>query len=229
MFIGHYAPALAAKAVRNSPNLALCFVAVQLVDIGFFTLAYFGVEKWRPDPAISGIMAVDLYYMPFTHSLLGSVVWALVAGALALLLAPRGRKAMAGALISLLVFSHWALDLIVHRNDLGILDDEPEKLGFGLWNHPMIEMPLEIGLVLVGLRIYLSSTTARGAWGRRMPWIALLTLLALQSVNWFTPPAQGRFAFSSLGLFAYALCVFLAWGLDRTREVAPDKNPPAIG
>ena len=81
MFIGHYAPALAAKAVRNSPSLVVCFLAVHLVDIGFFSLAYFGVEKWRPSRAIEGIMPVDLYFLPYTHSLLASAVWALVAGA----------------------------------------------------------------------------------------------------------------------------------------------------
>jgi len=54
MFIGHYAPALAAKALRNSPSLVVCFVAVQLVDIGFFSLAYFASRSGasiRPYPA----------------------------------------------------------------------------------------------------------------------------------------------------------------------------------
>jgi hypothetical protein len=218
MFIGHYAAAFSAKAVRNSPSLAVGFVAVQLVDIGFFALSYFGIEKWRPNPTISGITPVDLYYMPFTHSLLGSVVWALAAGALALLLAPAGRKAVAGALVSMMVFSHWVLDLVVHRRDLGILDDEPDKLGFGLWDHPMIEMPLEIGLVLAGLYVYLRSTQPRGAWGRRTPWIVLALLFLLQSINWFGAPPQSIAAFSGLGLFAYALCAALALLLDRTRE-----------
>jgi len=229
MFIGHYAPAFAAKALRNSPSLAVCFVAVQLVDIGFFTLAYFGVEKWRPDPAINGIMPVDLYYMPFTHSLLGSAVWALAAGALAVLLAPRGRRAAAGVIVSLLVLSHWLLDLVVHRNDLGILDDEPNKLGFGLWDRPTVEIPLELGIVLAGLWIYVSATTARGAWGRRLPWIALLALLAMQFINWCTPMPQGNAAFSALGLLAYGACVFIAWGLDRTRSTGPKQKPPVIG
>ena len=218
MFIGHYAPAFAAKAVRKSPSLAVLFVAVQLVDVGFFSLSYFGIEKWRPNRAIPGITPVDLYYMPFTHSLLGSALWALAAGALALLIAPAGRKAVAGALVSMLVFSHWLLDLVVHRPDLGILDDEPDKLGFGLWDRPMIEMPLEIGLVLVGFYVYLRSTRAHGAWGHRTPWITLAVLFALQSINWFGAPAQSIGAFSGLGLFAYALCAAFAWWLDRTRE-----------
>jgi hypothetical protein len=185
-------------------------------------LAYFGIEKWRPNPTITGITPVDLYYMPFTHSLLGSAVWALAAGVVGLLLAPAGRKAVAGSLVSALVFSHWLLDLVVHRPDLGILDNEPDKLGFGLWDRPLIEMSLEIGLMLVGFYVYLSSTRARGAWGRRMPWIVLALLLVLQSINWFGAAPQSSAVFSGLGLFAYALCVALAWLLDRTRITAAD-------
>ena len=40
MFIGHWAPALAAAAVsRKSPGLGTLFVAAKLVDWGFFALA----------------------------------------------------------------------------------------------------------------------------------------------------------------------------------------------
>ncbi len=92
-----------------------------------------------------------------------------------------------------------------------------------------VEMPLEIGMVLVGLWIDLSSTSARGAWGHRMPWIALVVLLAMQLVNWFGPQPLSGAAFSGLGLFAYALCACVAWGLDRTRAVGPDEKLPAAG
>jgi len=132
MFIGHYAPALALRTVRKSPSLAAGFVAVQLLDIAFFTLAYFRVERWRPDAGIAGIMPVDLYFMPYTHSLIGAAIWALAAGAVTLALVPKGRKVIGAAIISALVFSHWLLDLLVHRHDLGLLGDGPPKLGFGL-------------------------------------------------------------------------------------------------
>ena len=75
MFKGHYGPAFALKVLRKSPSLTACFVAVQLVDIGFFRLADFGIEKWRPDPAITGIIPVDPYYLPFTHSRIGFAAW----------------------------------------------------------------------------------------------------------------------------------------------------------
>jgi hypothetical protein len=217
MFIGHYSLAFAAKAVRKSPSLAAGFIAVQLVDIGFFSLAWIGIEKWRFDPALTGIMPFDLYYMPYTHSLLAAVIWAVVAGAAVMLWASPGRKAIAGAVIAVLVFSHWVLDLLVHRRDLSLFDDAAPKLGFGLWDQPKLEMPLEIGLTLAGFLIYLSSTRAKGAWGPRTPWIVLAVLLILQAINWFGAPPRDAASFCGLGLFAYALCAGMAWVLDRTR------------
>jgi len=218
MFIGHYAPALAAQAIRRSPSLLTGFIAVQLVDIGFFSLAYFGVEKWRLDPSIAGIMPVDLYYMPYTHSLLGSAAWALAAGAVAGIVAQSGRKLLAGGVVSSLVFSHWLLDLVVHRHDLGLLDDEPIKLGFGLWDRPFLEMPLELGLLFAGLWVYVRSTRARNGWGKWLVWAVPIALLVFQSINWFAPPIADKTAFSGLGLLAYGVCALMAWFLDRTRS-----------
>lgn len=207
------------------------FVAVQLIDIGFFTLAYFGVEKWRLDPSIAGIMPVDLYYMPYTHSLLGSAVWALTAGALACALAPRGRRLLAASVIFSLVFSHWLLDVVVHRHDLGLVDNEPNKLGFGLWDHPFLEMPLELALLFGGLWVYVKSTRARDSWGRRLIWAVPIVLLVLQSINWFAAPIGDKTLFSALGLVAYALCALMAWFLDRTRsrDASPAFRNQAFG
>jgi len=218
LFIGHYGPAFAAQAIRRSPSLMAGFVAVQLVDIGFFSLAYFGVENWRPNPSIAGIMPVDLYYMPYTHSLLGATVWALTAGALACVLAPKGRRLLAATVISSLVVSHWLLDLVVHRHDLGLMDNEPDKLGFGLWDHPFLEMPLELALLFAGLWVYVKSTHAHDAWGRRLIWVVPAVLLILQSINWFAPPPADKAVFSGLGLVAYTVCALMAWFLDRTRR-----------
>jgi len=218
MFIGHYSLALASKAVRRSPSLAAAFIAVQLVDIGFFSLAWMGIEKWRFDGALSGIMPFDLYYMPFTHSLLAAILWALVAGIVAACWVAPGRRWVVGAVIAVLVFSHWPGDLLVHRADLGLLGDGPPKLGFGLWNQPRIAMPLELALTLAGFCVYLVSTRARGAWGARAPWIVLAVLLILQAINWFGAPPRDALSFCGLGLFAYALCAGMAWVLDRTRE-----------
>lgn len=217
MFVGHYAPALALKAVRKSPSLAAGFLAVQLVDIGFFSLSYFGIEKWRPNGAIQGFMPVDLYFMPYTHSLIGAAGWALAAGMATAVLTPKGGKLIGSLIIAALVLSHWGLDLIVHRHDLGILGDAEQKLGYGLWDQPLIEMPLELGLLLAGFAVYLAVTRARGAVGNIAPWIVLTALFVAQGINWFAPPAADPAIFSAMGLAAYFAMAGLAFWLDRVR------------
>jgi hypothetical protein len=128
-----------------------------------------------------------------------------------------GRRAIAGALIAALVLSHWVLDLLVHRQDLGILGDGPPKLGFGLWDYPHIEIPLELGLLVVGFGIYLSTTKAVGRWGRVLPWLVMAMLVVFQFANWFGPLPADPFMVSTLVLLTYLTCVGGAWLLDRTR------------
>jgi hypothetical protein len=47
------------------------FIGAQLVDWAFFALLLTGVEKMRVTPGISVMNPMDLYHMPYTHSLLG--------------------------------------------------------------------------------------------------------------------------------------------------------------
>jgi hypothetical protein len=217
MFVGHYAPVFALKAVRQSPGLAAGFIAVQLVDIGFFSLSYFGIEKWAANPELKGFMPVDLTFMPYTHSLAGSVAWGVAAGLIAAMFTPAGRRLIDGMLIALLVVSHWFLDLIVHRQDLPLVHDHEEKLGLGLWNQPLLVMPLELGLLLGGFAFYMGATRPRGAMGRVLPWLVLAALPAAQFINWFTPLASDQATFSAMGLGAYFGLAALAFRLDRTR------------
>ncbi|MCB2084670.1 MAG: hypothetical protein KDD90_11530, partial [Sphingomonadaceae bacterium] len=79
MFIGHWAPAFAAAAVsKDAPKLSTLFIGAQLVDWGFMTLGLVGLEKLRIEPGFMALSPLDLYYMPFTHSLVGTLIWALI-------------------------------------------------------------------------------------------------------------------------------------------------------
>jgi len=55
------------------------FVAAQAVDIGWAVLVLLGVEHVRIIPGITAANPLDLYYMPFTHSLAATPVWATAA------------------------------------------------------------------------------------------------------------------------------------------------------
>ena len=75
MFIGHFAPALAAATHKDAPSLPVLFIGAQLVDWAFFGLLLTGTEKMRVSPGISVMNPMDLYHMPITHSLLGSAAF----------------------------------------------------------------------------------------------------------------------------------------------------------
>jgi len=218
MFIGHYAPALAARAFPKAPALATGFIAVQLIDVGFFSLSWLGVEKWRPNPTLQGFSPIDLYFMPYTHSLLGTAAWATSAALLFALLAPAGKRIVGSLIVFALVVSHWVLDLVVHRHDLGLLGDAEPKLGYGLWNWPLIEAPLELGVLAIGLAIYIGATRPKNGFGNITPWIVLLVMLAGQLFNWFGPLNPDPVMFSAMGLAAYGVAALLGLLLDATRE-----------
>lgn len=62
-----------------------------------------------------------------------------------------------GVVLSAVVFSHWLLDLIVHRGDMPILPSDfggLPRLGFGLWQYPTISAVPELALVVVGAFLY---------------------------------------------------------------------------
>jgi hypothetical protein len=220
MFIGHYAPAFAAATSPKSPRLGALFVAAQLVDIAFFSFLILGVEKMRMLPGATVMNGMDLYDMPWTHSLVGAIGWGIVFAIAVKLL--RGSWT-AGAIGGAVVVSHWLIDLLVHRPDL-TLAGSPPKVGLGLWNHPWIEMPLEIAFAFGGLWFFVSRTHPIGTMGKWSPWALALGMAVLQAVNWAAPqpiaPGPAPASTGWLGLFAYAVLALLAWWVARTRRFA---------
>jgi len=99
-------------------------------------------RKLRIVPDFTQANAYDLYYMPYTHGLPGSIVLSVVFGAVVALFFP-GHRAKNMLLLAAASFSHWILDLIVHVPDLPLYDNS-DKVGFGLWRHVMLSFPLEL-------------------------------------------------------------------------------------
>lgn len=219
MFIGHYGPAFVAATRPKAPLLSVLFVAAQLIDFGFFSFAALGVEHLRLVPGASLMNPMDLYSMPYTHSLLGAGMWA-VAFAGLIWLARRDREA--AVIAAIVVLSHWFIDLLVHVPDL-TLWGTPPRLGLGLWNHPVIEIPVELFFAYGGLAWYLRRTRAAGTAGRLAPWLLGLAMAGLQAFNWFGPqpdtivdPVPVSTAW--LGLFAYTLLAGIAWWMAANRQ-----------
>ena len=98
-------------------------------------------------------------------------------------------------------------------------------MGLGLWNHPLIAMPLELALLFVALTDYAGRTrpVRRDATAALVAlWIGLA---ALQGIAWLAPrptayfdPAPSGYALAAL--IGYAIATALAWWVARTRVPA---------
>lgn len=211
MFIGHFAPAFAAAAISHrAPKLGLVFIAAQLVDWAFFLFAMFGLEKMRIEKDATVLVPFDLYYMPYTHSLIGSLVWAAAFGAIIWMFT---RNQTAAILSAAVVASHWVLDWITHRPDLTIAGG-PEAYGLGLWNYPWVAIPLELAITFGAFGWYYNKT--RGPIG---PSIILLSVMLLfYALNLLGPvPEKADWSLYTVSLFAFGVLTGLAWWVGQNR------------
>lgn len=216
MFVGHYGPALAAKAGARTAPLWLFIVAAQFLDYLWAAFILTGIEHARIDPHFSAMSTLDLYDMPWTHSLAAALVWSAVFALLARV-AFGIRSAGALVLLAATVFSHWLADLAVHLQDLPLWPGGP-KYGFGAWRNSTLTLALEFGVLTLGLLFYLASTRARTGLGRAGPWIFLALCIGAYAFNAFVPPTTIEAAAAS-ALAVYTAFAFFAWILcDRGRR-----------
>ncbi|MEQ1931779.1 MAG: hypothetical protein ABL957_14780 [Parvularculaceae bacterium] len=217
MFIGHYAPAVALKAVSKGPPLWHYFIAVQLLDYLWAIFILTGVEQARIVPGFLAASDLDLYNMPYTHSLAAALFWSLAAGAAyRLALNPRAGGGAAIA-IACAVFSHWLADLLVHGKDLALYPGSEQKLGFALWESIPVSQTLEFGLLAAGGLLYIGATRPKGPVGRIAPFVVLAVLAAAQAFNLVGPPPPGIETPAVLALISYTAFAALAFWLDKTR------------
>jgi carboxypeptidase family protein len=82
MFVGHYGVSFAVQTINRQIPLWVLFIAVQLLDVMWAPLILLGIEKVRIVPGITASNPLDLYYMPYTHSLIAAVAWSAAGWAL---------------------------------------------------------------------------------------------------------------------------------------------------
>jgi glycerol uptake facilitator-like aquaporin len=190
----------------------------QLVDIGWSALVIAGVEGGHIDPSLPGSPLV-LAHMPWTHSLPAAIAWALAAAMLVkLVLRVPARVAV---VVAVVVFSHWLLDLVVHRPDLELYPNGP-KLGFGLWNMEVVEQAVEIGLLGLGAMFWAGQRARldQSVW----PAAAFFGLLvAVQIIAMLMPrePADTLTGFGPSALAIYLVLAGVAVFLDGRRASSP--------
>jgi hypothetical protein len=215
MFVGHYGPSLAAKALKKSIPLWVLFIAVQLLDVFWSIFVLLGIEKVRIVPGITATNPLDLYYMPYTHSLIGSMLWAIAAG-VAYYVFRKVDGWAATASVGAAVFSHWVLDWLVHRPDLPLYDNT-FKVGLGLWNYPAFAFVLEVAILFSGMYLYLNTTKSVARGGRYGMVIFGLVMFGFQAFVFFgPPPSSDRSAAVTALVFYFGFAAIAHW-LERKR------------
>ena len=213
MFVGHYGVSFAAKRVDPAIPLWVLFLAVQFLDILWAPCVLLGIERVRIVPGITASNPLDLYYMPYTHSLVAALIWSCVGGFVYQFVA-RPTRRQASVVVGLAVFSHWILDFVVHRPDLPLYDDSA-KVGLGLWNAPALALGLEAVLLFGGIWLCL-----RGRLARSLGTLAFgILMLAIQAYVFFGPPPTSDRAAASTALIAYAVFATVIWWLQDRRVV----------
>jgi hypothetical protein len=222
MLMGHYSVSLGLKAWKPGLSLGWLLFAVQFLDVLWVIFVLSGLEKIEMDASL-GVMPVDFVRLTFTHSVWAVLLWSVVLAGVFLVLrrgGPRtGEKShlVVAAVLAAACFSHWLLDIPVHRHDLPLLTEAGGHLGLGLWNRPLASFGLEMLLFLGGIVLYARSTVATDVGGRVGLALFALVGAGLTVAIYFgggTPPAT---LFVSLALLIYLATTAAGAWLDRRR------------
>lgn len=182
MFIGHFAVGLASKKISQLPSLAIMFIAVQFLDLIWPIFVLLGIETFEIQEGITKLTPLNFTHYPYSHSLMMSIIWGVLFGLLYFLFT---KQKLNSILMVGLVFSHWILDLITHRPDLQLTPFSDYKVGLGLWNYPIAEVILEVGLFLIGAYLYYNYVRPK----RKIAFFLLLAfLLIIHIMNLLGPP-----------------------------------------
>jgi hypothetical protein len=149
--------------------------------------------------------------MPYTHSLVGALAWAALAFAFCQVV-PSWHGIKCGLVLAFAVFSHWLIDLIVHRPDLPIYGNSL-KVGFGLWNHPRRACLLECSGLIAGAIGYLRVTRPLSRAGTITPIAITFFMLLIQYTSVFVgrPLASPHVVVLTLLVFYFVFAVLAFW------------------
>jgi hypothetical protein len=173
-----------------------------------------GLERVSIAPGDTALTPLRFDAYPFSHSLVAVTLWAALLGGLHWRFKHGPRT---GALIGLLVLSHWALDFVSHRPDLPLFPGRSPLLGLGLWNSVPATLAVEGALFLGGTLFYLAATRGGDAVGR-YGFLGLVGFLVLAyTANVLGPPPPSPEAVAFAGVLGAAITLPWAVWVDRHR------------
>lgn len=167
MMIGHFALGVATKQFKPMIPIWILLLAPQFMDVVFVPFVLIGLESF--EFGSYGQLSLNIQY---SHSLVG----ALAIAAVAYWIGNRFWKSGHGGIVlASLSFSHWILDVLMHRPDMVILPGNLGNLplmGFGLWDFEFGSLVTEIAMAVIAVVLYFH-------WARKEQ----------KGARWFAGPA----------------------------------------
>ncbi len=214
MFIGHYGVGLAAKKPAQKISLGTLFMAAQWLDLIWPIFLVLNIEHVTIHQGDTKMTPLNFDFYPYSHSLFFVVIWSVLFGCIYYIIKRNWKNSI---ILGLLVLSHWLLDLIVHRPDLGLYPGGPVE-GFGLWDTPVIAITIEAFIYITGVYLYFSATKPKDKIGTFASW-GLAVFLALGYIANLLGPVPNdakMLGYESLSLW---LLVLWAYWADRHRII----------
>jgi membrane-bound metal-dependent hydrolase YbcI (DUF457 family) len=156
--IGHLAAGFAAKPATPQTPLWVLLAASEANELLYFLFTAAGIEKKAliTMSITQGVRHLTSGSNPWSHGLFMSLVWSVAAAAVAFLFFRQRRTTW---VIGLVVFSHWALDFLMHSN-LPLFFEGSPLVGLGLENSGpgfIFMTVLDLTLLAGGVAVYLIS------------------------------------------------------------------------
>jgi len=163
MFIGHFGLGFAAKRAAPTASLGALFAACQFADLLWPILVLMGREQVEVQPGATAFTPLNFVSYPYSHSLLALCGWGVAFGVVYMLV--RRARVQAAVIVTLLVVSHWVLDVVTHRPDMPLTVSGADRLGLGLWNSIPATLVVEVSIFAIGLALYVRETAPRDRIG----------------------------------------------------------------
>ncbi len=182
MYAGHLAAAMALKARAPQTATWALVMGVGVLDLLFGPFVLLGLERVAITPGVSPGFSLD--YIDWSHSLLMSIVWSGLFGALFL---KHGRST--AIVVAIAVFSHFVFDALMHPADLALWPGASVHVGFGLWQAlPNGWWFVELAVIGALCTYYWRKARASDAFGGR-PIGVVVAILIFHALNapWLAP------------------------------------------
>ncbi len=213
MFIGHFGVGFASQRAAPRAPFTLLVAAPLFLDLLWPIFLLLGLESVRIDPGNTAFTPLDLHDYPYSHSLVGALVWSILFGSAYLLWRRESRGAW---VLGAGVFSHWVLDFITHRPDMPLYPGSATFVGLGLWNSISGTLVVEVSLFIIGVAIYLRTTRPKGKAGSVALWSLIAFVVLVYIANIVLPPPPNPIAVAWGALMGWLFVPWAYW-IQRTR------------